>query len=247
MRAQITRLVHCLKQIVRREPPANVQLPLEVDRQIKLRAFNLWEQAGCPLDRRDRFLDFARHEFYETNGKWYRRDGNTNITEALGFIKDWVTSLIQLQIAAIGAIGIFVSFKDFPRIALSPAEWFFLALAIVLFLYSIRTGLTILNALPGAMQRVPANASAQGADVFSIANENDSRTLDVLSKPVRNSFLAGMASFVAFVIVRAALSTPLPRCWISGHFSERACPLDQALLAHAFLVSRRLTGCAASR
>jgi hypothetical protein len=107
-------------------------------------------------------------------------------------------------------IGIFVSFKDFPRIALSPAEWFFLALAIVLFLYSIRTGLTILNALPGAMQRVPANASAQGADVFSIANENDSRTLDVLSKHVRNSFLAGMASFVAFVIVRAALSTPLP-------------------------------------
>jgi len=184
MWAPIARLVNCgPRQIVSREPP------LEVDQQIRIRAYNLWEQAGRPADPGDQFWDLAFREFYPKNDRWYRRDGNINIAEALGFIKDWVTSLIQLQIAAIGAIGIFVSLKDFPRITLGLSEWVFLGLTTGSFFYSIFSGLMILNALPAAMQRVPANASAQAADVFSIANETPHIILDCLSKHVRWSFL----------------------------------------------------------
>jgi Protein of unknown function (DUF2934) len=171
-------------------------------KQVSARARILWEQAGCPTDRDQEFWFDAENEFYETQGHVYRRDGTKNIKEALGFIKDWVTSLIQLQTAAIGAIGGFIGLKDSSNYSLSKFEWPFLVITVLSFMVSIWMGVAILNALPGATQRIPANPAALGADVFSIANEKDHWTLHRYSKLIRWFFVCGMISLVFFIVIR---------------------------------------------
>jgi Protein of unknown function (DUF2934) len=89
----------------------------EHHQEVSNRARSLWEKAGCPRGRDHEFWFAAENELkkfceddspsYKTKGgKLYRRAGNTNLIEALSFIKDWVTALITLQTAAIGAIGV---------------------------------------------------------------------------------------------------------------------------------------------
>lgn len=175
-------------------------------KQVSDRAHILWEQAGCPTDRDQEFWFDAEREFYETNGHVYRRAGTENIKEALGFIKDWVTSLIQLQTAAIGAIGAFIGLKEFPHLSLSKYEWPFLVITLLLFMVSIIMGVLILNALPGATQRIPANPAALRSDVFSIANEKNHLTLHTYSMLVRWFFVLGMISLVVFIVIRIVIS-----------------------------------------
>jgi hypothetical protein len=91
--------------------------------QVSKRATFLYEQAGSPAGHNHEFRPIAEQDFYEKGGKIYLRDGSQNIKEALGFTKDWVTSLIGLDTAAIGAIGAFISLKDFPTLPLSWFEW----------------------------------------------------------------------------------------------------------------------------
>jgi Protein of unknown function (DUF2934) len=189
----------------------------EYHEEVSNRARSLWEKAGCPRDRDHEFWFDAEKEFkhfcnaerpsYETRGgKIYRRAGNTNLLEALSFIKDWVTALITLQTAAIGAIGAVVDWKYISTSPLSKFEWPFLTTTVAAFTVSIVFGVLMLNALPGAAQRIPINPVALGSDVFSIANENRYLTLNSYSSFVRYFFLLGVLSFAALIVTRIAIS-----------------------------------------
>jgi hypothetical protein len=98
----------------------------------------------------------------------YRKDATVNIKEALGFLKDFSTSLVQLDLAAIGTIGLFVGFSDFAQSPilgighLNGLAWFVsfaeaacIGLSALAFFTSLYFGLLLLNSLPGAAQRFP--------------------------------------------------------------------------------------------
>jgi hypothetical protein len=145
----------------------------------------------------------ALAHFYQTKGgKIYLRDGSQNSKEALGFIKDWVTSLITIDTAAIGAMGAFIGFKDFPNVFISTHALLPLLPAAVAFTVSIVFGVFTLNALPGAIQRFPVDAVTLGSDVFSIANERRNSTLNMYSYLVRWPFVIGVGCVALFIIVQ---------------------------------------------
>jgi hypothetical protein len=89
----------------------------EARRQI--RAHELWVNNGCQRNIGDylaRADEEMTYHFMRRKKKFvYARDGTANIKEALGFLKDWSTSLVQLDLAAIGSIGLFIGFSDFAR------------------------------------------------------------------------------------------------------------------------------------
>ena len=160
------------------------------------------------------------------NGNSYRKDGTANFKEALGFLKDWVTAIVQLETVAIGVIGTIVGFTDLPRLPLGGirslehlpklqagcalAETFFLIASAACFGRSIRWGYWLLNALPGAAQRVPADVRARTSDIFSIANEPDHPSLYQLSGRFRSLFGWGIFCFIVFIAARLARSLLFP-------------------------------------
>jgi hypothetical protein len=83
---------------------------------LQIRCYELWAKDGCN-DAIDvaAYMNQAEEEtIYPTRkGLFYRIDGTINKTEALGFLKDWSTSLVQLDTGAIAAIGLFVRYTDF--------------------------------------------------------------------------------------------------------------------------------------
>jgi hypothetical protein len=150
--------------------------------------------------------EFDEEEFYHFNhGRVfvYRKQGTENIKEALSFLKDWVTSLVQLEtgalavfgLAAIGAIPI--SIKVFAAF-----ELVFIILSGLSILISMAYGLTLLNALPGAVQRVPASAAARQSDIFSISNEPWHSSIYMMVQRFRSWFLLGVIVFSLFVLTR---------------------------------------------
>ena len=167
-----------------------------------------------PPPTQNDFRAVAEQHFYITrDSKIYLRDGSQNNKEALGFIKDWVSSLITLDTAAIGAIGAFISFKDFPHLFLStfPLATFITAgLGLFFFTLSISEGVLLLNALPGAIQRFPVNDVALRSDVFSIANERRYRTLNAYSKGVRWGFVLGVSALALFIGVQMLAAAKQP-------------------------------------
>jgi hypothetical protein len=54
---------------------------------------------------------------------------------------------------------------------LMSVELFLIVFSGLSMLVSMAFGLMLLNALPGAAQRLPASAAARQADIFSISNE----------------------------------------------------------------------------
>jgi hypothetical protein len=87
-------------------------------------------------------------------------------------------------------------------------EVFFIVLSALSFFTSLAFGLFLLNALPGAAQRVPADPKALHSDVFSIANAPAHWTINAKSRGLRVCFLLGalfFATSVGFGLVRAAL------------------------------------------
>ncbi len=100
----------------------------EFHKFVERRAYYLSEKAGHPPGRKEEFWFRAEREIneegiYEKEAKLYKIAASQNTKEALGFIKDWVTAIIQIETAGIGAIGAFVSFKDFPHLTLGIYEW----------------------------------------------------------------------------------------------------------------------------
>ncbi len=74
----------------------------------RTRAYFLWVDAGRPLERdAAEFWQQAQQEIANGNCYIYKRkgtvfvygkDGSMNKKDALSFVKDWVTSLIQLEL-----------------------------------------------------------------------------------------------------------------------------------------------------
>ena len=148
------------------------------DANIQIRCYELWVKAGRPpnLNDANNAPAFGNYQneavMYRARGdNFYSIEGTTNAKEALGLLKDWSTSLVQLDLAAIGAIGLFIGFTDFAR---SPILGFWhlhgpgrciailelacIGLSSLSFFVSLSFGQLLLNALPGAIQRVPVGA-----------------------------------------------------------------------------------------
>ncbi len=196
--------------------PDPVSYPARKHEQVSDRARSLWEEAGCPPDRDKEFWFDAEKRFREMQGKVYDINVTKDNVEALGFVKDWITALIQIETAAIGAIGVLIGLKDFPRLPLSIVELLFLAITVLSFTISIIFGVQTLNALPGAAQRIPVSKEALLADIFSIFNTEKGWDLNRNSKIVRVSFLAGVSSFVLLILIRLVCGQQSFHWWPSA-------------------------------
>jgi hypothetical protein len=131
----------------------------------------------------------------------YDIDQATHI-DALGFLKDWVTSIIQIETALLGGIGAAVVLKNTPDVNLTILQKSILFVGTVAFGISIFSGIMLLNMLPGAAQRVPKKISdAEKNDVYSIHTKGKMRLSD-WTWWHRISFLAGLAAIAAFVFIR---------------------------------------------
>lgn len=129
----------------------------------------------------------------------YKIDGTQNIESALGFIKDWVTALIQLQTAGIGAIGAFMGLSTYPKLSVLQGTW--VTLTVVAFIASIVCGGTLLHMLPGCVQRTPLNAEARAVDVYSMTTVPP-RTVYYWARLFWIGFLSGIVFFGLFIVAR---------------------------------------------
>jgi hypothetical protein len=201
--------------------------PHELESAIKARAQDLWVEARRPADRKaDEFRsEIHKEEFYrfESDG-WvfvYRRDATANTKEALSFLKDWVTSLIQLETGALAVFGLAAGFKEIftstetarrsgeAAAAIPVFAKFFASLELLLIIFSgssilvsMAFGLSLLSSLPGAAQRLPANAAARQSDIFTIRNEPCHPSIYKRAKSLRSLFFLGVVFFALFVLVR---------------------------------------------
>jgi hypothetical protein len=207
----------------------------EIEAAKRDRANDLWVEAGQPGAKEvGEFLDQARKEFedeefyhFKQYGRAfvYRKHGTENIKEALSFLKDWVTSLIQLEIGALAVFGLTAGFKEVFTSAettshgsdkgssaaaavlvsikiFAALELFFIVISGLSILISIAYGLTLLNALPGAVQRVPESDAARASDVFTIRNEQRHSSIYIMVQRFRSWFFIGVTVFALFVLVR---------------------------------------------
>jgi hypothetical protein len=136
-------------------------------------------------------------------------------------VKDWVTSLIQLETGALAVFGLAAGFSQLftssATTSLSAGaaatipvsvkvftslELFLIVLSGLSILVSMSYGLMLLNALPGAAQRVPASAAARQSDIFSISNEPVHYSIFVMVERFRSWFFLGIILFALFVLVR---------------------------------------------
>lgn len=130
------------------------------------------------------------------NAQGFIVEGHKHIIEALGLMKDWVTALIGIQTAAIGAIAAFSEIEQKTR--LTRLQSIIVCLIIAAFGWSIICGSFVLNMLPGCAQRVPQDESR---DIYSMRTKGD-RTLGFWAINFRNWFIFGIALFVVFIVVR---------------------------------------------
>jgi hypothetical protein len=197
------------------EQRGELEADVRRDALLQIRCHELWVQNGRQLPANfNQYLPQAGQAMYITQqGLQYRIDGTVNAKEALGFLKDWSTSVVQLDSAAIAAIGLFVGISDFTRspivgigelhhwrLFIAILEVIFIVVSAGSFFTSLTFGLFLLNALPGAVQRVPVNATAMQNDVFSIANTDFFATIGTLSRGLSGGFLVGAGFFAASVI-----------------------------------------------
>jgi hypothetical protein len=150
---------------------------------------------------------------FDANGKelmWVIGDPNYNLKEALGLLKDWVTTLLSLQTTIIAAVAALVGFhgpSDFVQLTI----WQTLAATFAALgsLISIFSGVFLLNMLPAAAQRVASEAlKKQPDDLFSIRTQGKGRDPTMGVKIVtwtrwfRYSFLAAIFFLVVFVVLK---------------------------------------------
>lgn len=213
----------------RKAEQANTPLtPDELAEARKFREEEIWVAAGrpaAPVPVPDGFPQLKPTDYYRVkradNVFVYRTDVTANTTEALGFLKDWVTSIIQLEIGALAAFGVAAGFAGIfassepahqnggaaaavPVFAkyFASCELVLIVLSGICFFCSIRRGLELLNALPGAAQRLPASAAARRSDIYTIRNGEYHRSIVEMVDPFRLFFILGMGFFAAFVLVR---------------------------------------------
>jgi len=129
------------------------------------------------------------------------RDVTKTLKDALGFLKDWVTSIIQIETALLGAVGAAVILKDRPDISLTELQLYDLLFTAIAFGASICCGIMLLNMLPGAVQRVPKNWWDLTNDIYSITTKGSMRIYD-WSWWFRTGFFFGIAGTAVFVLLR---------------------------------------------
>jgi len=198
------------------------------------RAHDLWVEAGQPDDRSPRdFLKQAKYEFYyyvDHNVDHnvdayptfvYRKSSTANLPESLSLLKDWVTSVIQLETAALAVFGFAAGFKEVfsakatdapgsgPVAAITnldkmfaSTELLFLLLSGLSIVWSIVNGIYLLNALPGAAQRVAANATARRSDIYSVRNDDGQDSISEMTSRFRWLFILGITLFAVFAAIR---------------------------------------------
>jgi hypothetical protein len=210
----------------------------EIESATNDRANDLWVEAGQPGGREFcEFLNQAQREFeagefyhFKHNGRVfvYQKHATDNIKEGLSFLKDWVTSLIQLETGALAVFGLAAGFKEVFTSAettshssanassaaaaagaipvsikiFAALELFFIVFSGLSILISMAYGLMLLNALPGAVQRVPASAAARQSDVFAISNEPWHYSIYMMVERFRSWFFIGIIVFSLFVLAR---------------------------------------------
>jgi hypothetical protein len=88
---------------------------------------------------------------------------------ALSFLEDWVTSVVGLETAAIGALGLFVTVGTAPELGFWPSV--FLTSTLVFLVLGLISGMCVLFMLPAAAQRVPKpnnDPSYVPSDIYAI-------------------------------------------------------------------------------
>jgi hypothetical protein len=124
------------------------------------------------------------------------------IATAAGLIKDWTTSLIQLQTAALGVIGALVGYSDFSKLVLPPGQIFILAFTALAFTVSLFFGVLLLNLLPGCVQRLPADGPTKHLDIYSMYTIDGGQTVGFWSNGLRRWFVAGIFLLALFIVLR---------------------------------------------
>ena len=131
-------------------------------------------------------------------------------------MKDWVTALIQLETGALAVFGLAAGFSGIFSSTVSgqPAtlpiwskvatigELLLIVVAGFSFLASMYFGITLLSALPAAVQRVPVSVSARQSDVFSISNEPFQWSIYLMGERFRVWFFRGVICFGIFALIR---------------------------------------------
>jgi hypothetical protein len=77
--------------------------------------------------------------------RYKRNFTEQTIAAAAGLMKDWTTSLIQLQTAALGVIGALAGYTDLSKLVLPPGQIIILALTAIAFTVSLFFGVLLLN------------------------------------------------------------------------------------------------------
>jgi hypothetical protein len=125
-----------------------------------------------------------------------------NHVAALGLLKDWATSIIQLETAIVGAAGAAVIFKGSTSdLSLSALQGVSFVIAMVAFCISIFSSITLLNILPGAAERHAISDRAMRSDVYSIYTYG-SMTIGDWAHNVRWSFVVAIVAMACFAVLR---------------------------------------------
>jgi hypothetical protein len=150
---------------------------------------------------------------YDANGNkvlWVLKDPGKNLTEALGLLKDWVTTLLTLQTTIIAAVATLVGFRGPDNIAqLTLCQTAVASLAAAASLISIISGVFLLNLLPGAAQREPSDWLKENPeDLFSITTQGKwwiptvGTSVVTWTRRFRISFLFAVFLLVVFVVMK---------------------------------------------
>ena len=81
-------------------------------------------------------------------------------------------------------------------------ELLFLLLSGLSIVWSIVNGIYLLNALPGAAQRVAANATARRSDIYSVRNDDGQDSISEMTSRFRWLFILGITLFAVFAAIR---------------------------------------------
>jgi len=136
--------------------------------------------------------------------RYKRNFTEQTIAAAAGLMKDWTTSLIQLQTAALGVIGALAGYTDLSKLVLPPGQIIILALTAIAFTVSLFFGVLLLNLLPGCVQRLPDDAPTKELDIYSMYTIDGGRTVGFWSNGLRRWFVVGIFLLALFIVLRFA-------------------------------------------
>jgi hypothetical protein len=132
----------------------------------------------------------------------YVVQGEHNVAEALGLVRGWATTVIQIETAIVGGAGAAVLLRaGSDGVDLSTWQSIAFLIAMLACCQSIFAAVTLLNVLPGAAQRIATSESARGSDIYAIYTFGR-MTIGDWAHNVRWGFIVAIAGLGAFVVLR---------------------------------------------